>query len=360
VKIAVITCYKQPDYVRARTLRTALAAAPDTEVLIIRNRHTGWLRFVEVPLKILRARWRERPDTYVITFRGYEMLLFMVLTFVRQPIIFDEMVNFTEWMEEQGRLQRGSLAYRLFRRWYAWLTGHCRFILADTDAHARYSAHLNRLDRSRYRTIPVGTDETVFRPQNVKKSDDQPFTVFYYGNMLPLHGLSYVLEAAVLLRDQPEINFRLVGGKRQSAVAKACATAAEQGARVTHEAWLPFDELPTAARAAGLCLGGPFGDTLQSQFVITGKTYQFLALGAPVLIGKNQVNGLFKDKANCLVVPQADAQAIVQAITWAVEHPEELRRLGRRGRQLYQQSFSQAVINHSVRQLVEATYETLK
>lgn len=351
MKIAIITCYKQPDYVRARTLRTAFTAVPDVETVVIRNRHKGWLRFVEVPLKILRARRRDKPDAWIITFRGYEMLLFMALSLNRKPIIFDELVNFTEWMEEHGRLKAGNWRYRLFRRWYAHLVKRCRLILADTEAHASHSAELNRLDLSRYRTIPVGTDETVFYPRELQKPTNQPFTVFYYGHMLPLHGLSYVLEAAEMLKDRVGINFRLVGGKPK--VKKACQAAAKSGARVTHEDWLPFDELPSAALTADLTLGGPFGDTTQSQFVITGKTYQFLALGAPVLIGQNRVNDLFQDKVNCLSVPQADAKAIAEAIMWAHDHPEELKQIGQAGHRLYQAHFSQAVINGLVKQLIK-------
>lgn len=350
MKIAIITCYKHPDYVRARTLRTAFKSVPDAEVTVIRNRYKGLLSYIEVSLKILRTRWRNKPDIYVITFRGYEMLLMMVATFVRRPIIFDEMVNFTEWMDEHRRLREGTWPYRLFRRWYGGLVRHCRFVLADTDAHARYSAKLNRLDVSRYRTIPVGTDETVFYPRKSQKRAGQRFTVFYYGHMLPLHGLSYVLDAARRLKDDPEISFRFIGGGEKAA--QACAAAAADGARVMHEAWLPFEDLPEAAISAGLTVGGPFGDTLQSQFVITGKTYQFLALGAPVLVGRNQVNDLFQDKVNCLAVPQADAKAIAEAISWAHRHPKELRQIGQAGQKLYQEHFSQKVVNGLVQQLV--------
>lgn len=351
MKVAVITCYKQNDYVRARTLRAALAAAPGVTVLVIRNRHRGPLRYIEVSLKILRARWRERPDAYVITFRGYEMLLFMVMTLTRRPIIFDEMINFTEWLEEHRRLKSGSLAYRLFRRCYAWLVGHCRFILADTAVHARYSAQLNRLGLERYRVIPIGTDETVFYPRKVKKPE-KPFTVFYYGSMLPLHGLSYLLEAAVLLKDEPGIDFRFVGGKKPAA--RACAAAVEAGARVSYEAWLPFEELAEAAAAADLGVGGPFGGTLQSEFVITGKTYQFLALGTPVLIGGNQATAEFTDKLDCLMVAQADAAALAEAIRWADKHPKELKRIGQQGRKLYEKAFSQPVINRLAERLIKS------
>jgi len=266
----------------------------------------------------------------------------MVLTLTRKPIIFDEMINFTEWMEEHRRFHNGSLAYRLFRRWYAWLAGHARFILADTDAHARYSAHLNRLELERYRVIPIGTDETVFYPRKVKKPE-KPFTVFYYGSMLPQHGLSYLLEAAVLLKDEPGIDFRFVGGKKPAA--RACAAAVEAGARVSYEAWLPFEELAEAAAAADLGVGGPFGGTLQSEF---------LALGTPVLIGGNQATAEFTDKLDCLMVAQADAAALAEAIRWADKHPKELKRIGQQGRKLYEKAFSQPVINRLAERLIKS------
>lgn len=362
MKIAIVTCSPQNDYPRARTLRTAFAAASGAEVLIVRNRHTGLLRYPETALRLCKTRLFDRPDAYVVTFRGYETLFMMALSFVRKPIIFDELINFTEWMEEQGRLHQGSLPYRLFRRWYAWLAGHSRIILADTDAHARYSAMLNKLSIERYLTIPVSTDETIFtEPKDTNHAKTKPFTVLYYGHMIALHGLDYVLEAAIALKDRTDIEFRLAGGKKQGKVAKACAAAAERGARITHQSWLPFEELPRAISEAGVTLGGPFGGTLQSRFVVTGKTYQVLAAGAPVLIGKNEVQEGFINKRNCLIVPQANARALADAITWAADHPEELAKIGRAGRQLYEERFSQRHINQLVGQLVrELAAETGK
>jgi len=350
MKIAVVTCYAQNDYVRARTLRAAFAASPGAETIIIRNRHKGLLRYPEVALRLCKARLFDKPDAYAITFRGYEMLLLMVLTFVRKPIIFDELVNFTEWMEEHGRLKNGSKPYHLFRRWYAGLARRCRFILADTAAHAQHSAILNMLSIDRYKTILVGTDESVFQPRTGSRPDNGTFTVAYYGSMLALHGFQYVLQAARLLKDTPEIEFRLIGGGKKAA--KACAAAVADGAQVTHEAWLPFEKLPEVIRSAGLTLGGPFGGTAQSQFIITGKTFQPLACAAPVLIGKNQANEGFTDRVNCLMVPQADPEAIAGAITWAQSHPDELHRIGQAGRQLYDKHFSQKTINAQIRALV--------
>lgn len=353
MKIAIVTCSPRNDYPRALSLRTAFKACPATDVRIIRNNHRGWLRYPETMLRLGKARLFDRPDAYVVTFRGYETLLIMALTLVRKPIIFDELINFTEWMEEQGRLRPGTLPYRLFRRWYAWLVKRSRLILADTGAHRDFSAKLNMLSIDRYRVIPVGTDETVFDTAAPYQPNEKQFTVLYYGHMLALHGLDYVLEAAIRLKDDPNIKFRLVGGKKQGRVAKACARAAAAGANVSHESWLPFEALPAAIADAGLTLGGPFGGTLQSRFVVTGKTCQVLACAAPVLIGANEVQEGFVDKRNCLIVPQADAAAIAETVRWAASHRRELKTIGRNGRALYETHFSQAVVNSLVAEMVE-------
>lgn len=353
MKIAVVTCYKHNDYIRARTLRTAVLACSDAEPLVIRNRYRGLLRYPEVFLKLIWLRLVQRPDAYVLPFRAYETLLFMRLTLVRKPIIFDEMVNFVEWMEEHDRLSNGSLPFKLFRGWNRWLVKRCRFILADTDAHAKKSAILNKSSIERYRVMPVCADESVFHA-SVASNDSlkKPFTVLYYGTMLPLHGVEHVIAAAKLLRDRPEIQFRFVGGKNDGKLAKACAEAVAAGAQVSHEGWMPLEDLPKGIHQAGLVLGGPFGNTEQSQYVITGKTYQALATAAPVVIGKNQVNEGFTDKKNCLMVAQADAQALADAISWAAENQKELTSIARAGSELYERHFSQQVVNEVVADMI--------
>ncbi|MET0779882.1 MAG: glycosyltransferase [Candidatus Saccharimonadales bacterium] len=352
MKVAIVTCYDQNDYVRARGLRAAFAACDGVEVLVIKNKHRGLLRYIEVPLRILKARFTGGIDAYVITFRGYEMLLYMRLTFVRKPIIFDEMINFVEYYEEHGKLKAGTTPDNLLRRFYRWQIRGCRYILADTQAHADFSAEVTGVPKDNFVSVPIAADETIFFPNATKPDPSKPFTVFYYGNgMTPLHGLQYVLDAAVLLKDNPNIQFNLVGGHEKAE--RACAEAVAKGAHVTYEKWIPFEQIPDRARTAGLCLGGPFGKTLQSQFVVTGKATQFMAAGAPVLIGKNKVSGVFKDKENCLLVPPADTQAIVDAISWAVANPHRLPAIAKAGRALYEQHFSQRLVNDAAKVIVE-------
>ncbi len=352
MNIAVITCYDQQDYVRAKSLRAAFAHAPGTDVRVIRNSYKGLLRYLEVPLKILKLRLSGWPDVYVIAFRGYEMLPWTLLVKGRKPLVFDEFVNAAEYLQEHNTLQQKSRLGRLFIWWYSGLLRRCRFILADTQVHAAYSGRLTGVSLQKYVPLPVNADEQLCHPYPDIKRVAKPFTVFYYGNgMTPLHGLQYVLDAAVQLKDNADIRFNLIGGGKKAE--QACRAAAAKGADITYKSWVPFDELFRRAAAAGLCLGGPFGKTLQSQFVVTGKTIQFLACAAPVLVGKNKASDVFVDRDNCLLVPPANAQAIAMAITWASRHPKELDTIGKSGQKLYKSEFAQLITNERITQLVK-------
>lgn len=351
MKIAIISCYDQIDYVRTRVLRTAFAAAPGVETIIVKNENKGVLRYLEVPFKTLAMRFKERPDAYVLTFRGYEMLPFMLLIKGRKPLIFDEMINPAEYLAEHNKLKLDSRLGKLFRRWYGGLLRRCRFVLADTKAHGKLSMDLCNVSQDKFVSVPVGTDESVFYPRK-KIKHVKEFNVFYYGAMRPLHGLEYVIEAAVKLSGNPNVSFVIAGDKGKSEA--ACQAAVAKGARITYMPWVPFDDIPKIAAKAGLCLGGPFGRTLQSQYVITTKTFQFLASQTPVLVGRNKVNEGFKDKQNCLTVPAKDAGAIAKAIAWAYDHPEELADIAAEGRKLYEKHFSQAIVNQKIADLVKS------
>ncbi len=345
--VVSITCYFNPDYVRSRTIRTALLDDPSVALVIIKNRHTGLLRFPEVLWKLLVVRIRVRPDAYLLNFRGYELLPFLVLIAGRKPIVFDELVNPVLVVNEHRTQKRGVIkmlmcGWVVLARLYYVLLKRCTVILSDTPAHAAYSAQLAGIDPKRYAAVPVGTDETLFYPQKTAPRPSGIFQVFMYSTGgQPLHGIPIVLEAARLLKKHTDIEFVLSG---KGLIAERAAEARKDGAHIKHTEWIPFETLPDIIRSSGICLGGPFGDTVQAQYVITGKTYQFLACAAPVIVGKSETLKLFSDKINSLVVPQADPRALADAILWAKNHPKQLTAIAREGRKLYETQFSQQII----------------
>lgn len=339
VKVCIITCYNQPDYIRARTLRAAARSIDGVDVVVVKNTHKGLLRYAEVFLRLLIVRFKLRPDIYLLTFRGYEMLLPVRLLTIGKPLIYDEFIHPVEWaVYEHKKLSADNLLIGLFTLLYRILVRFVQLVLTDTDSHADLSAGLTGIKRSKIEAIPVGADESVFTAKTkTSKSKNKELTVFYYGNMLPLHGLKYVIQAAEKLRSEP-VRFVLIGGN--AATAAMVGESQDAGANIEYKKWVEFTELPKRMTEADICLAGPFGGTYQSQYVITGKAYQYLAMGRPVIIGENKESGAFDDKKNALIVPEANASALADVIRWALGHRDELEKIGQSGQNLYRQKFS--------------------
>lgn len=359
MKIAIITCYFDPDYVRSRSLRTALKQSPSVETIIVKNRFKGILRYPDVILKLIKCRILRQPDVYLLGFRGQEMLPFVLLLTMGKPLIFDEFIVPLAWATQEGhRLTARTRLFVLLARLSAplykrWLK-KCRVILTDTEAHAKLSAAFSGLGSSKYAVVPVSTDETIFKPPpKIAKKQKSSFNIFYYGHkMTPLHGLKYILEAAESIAKKGlPIKFLIIGGNQTTK--ESIDKAVSQGAKISYQNRVPFEKLPELIYDADLCLGGPFGDTPQANHVVTGKTYQFLACEAPVIIGQNQATKAFKSGYNSLVVPLGDSRALAAKIIWGYEHPEQLRLIGNHGYQLYEKEFSNKVVSQILKNLLK-------
>jgi glycosyltransferase involved in cell wall biosynthesis len=359
MKIAIITCYFDPDYVRSRSLRAAIAQIPDVETIIIKNKHKGMLRYPEVTLKLIKCRLLQKPDIYLLGFRGQEMLPITLFITHGRPLIFDELIVPLAWATMEGRRQTvknrlfgvmARLSVPLYKRWLK----KCRAIIADTKEHAKLSAELGGIEGSKYIVVPVSTDETLFKPpsETTKKSGPN-FKVFYYGlKMTPLHGLKYILEAAIDISKQGlPIEFIIIGGDQTTK--EAIDNANSQGAKISYQKHVPFDEFHGLIYDADLCLGGPFGDTPQARHVITGKTFQFIACAAPTIIGASESTKMFKSGYDSLVVSLGDSKALAEKIIWGYEHQDGLREIGGHGRELYEKEFSNKVVSHILERLLK-------
>ena len=105
MKLAIITCYKHPDYVRAKTLRAAARSLDNVEVIVVKNTQRGVLRYPEVLWRVLWVRLRLRPDVYLVTFRGYEIFPFVRTLSIGKTMWYDEFINPIEWaMMEHKKL----------------------------------------------------------------------------------------------------------------------------------------------------------------------------------------------------------------------------------------------------------------
>lgn len=353
-KVCYVLSYRDPNYVRTRVLLQALESIENVELYVARNSAKGILRYPETLVKTAYIRLRHNPDVYFLGFRGQEIFWPIRLIAFGKKLIFDEFLVMYDWFVNEQKKIKTPFIKRILYAYNKSILKRSDLVLEDTKAGAKFSSDLFKISSAKYKYIHVGTDEAVFKAGDYRISRGS-LNVLFYGTMLPLHGVDLILEAAKKLRGKP-VKFVIIGSSQNKAVNKKIQSQLDSASLrgVEYKKWVDFGELPEYIAAADLCLGGPFGDTSQSRRVITGKTYQFLAMGKPVVVCDIPGETGFVDKKNVIVSERGSAESIAEAVLWALKNKRELAKIGKEGRELYKRRFSQGMINRQVQNILRS------
>lgn len=351
LRVAHIVAYRDVSFPRNGSIVRALEQTPGVTLLTAHNQSTNWRRYMET-WRLLRQLRREiKPDVYVFGFRSHEIFWALLPGIRKQPVVFDALMSPYASLSEERKLGwQGRLLAPLVFHLERSILRRADLVLTDTPAHVTYYQKTFDLPPAKLCALPVSAPE-VERTGLTPSSQPLPFNVLFFGSFLPLHGVDTIIQAAALLKNL-DIRFDFVGGSAQQ-VHAACEAVGLTN--YTHRSWVPFDELVNRdIPAAHLCLGGPFGNTLQGLRVITTKTAQCLAARRPTIIGRIEHDIGFIDKQNCLLVEQAAPDALAEAIRWAFEHQDRLADIGESGRELYDAELSTRVVAERLAPLLKA------
>jgi glycosyltransferase involved in cell wall biosynthesis len=345
MKLCYVLSYRDPRYTRTASLLAALGHIDGIEIIEVRNRRLGLLRYPETLWKLFRTRLVHKPDVFLLGFRGHEIFPFVRLITWRRPLVFDEFINLYEWVvEERGHLAATHPAARLIRAFSAACVHRAELVITDTPQHLAYTAAIHDLDTDRLGWVYVGADEATFVPVPHEPDLDGPLTVLFYGNMHPLHGIDVILDAAEILRALP-VRFTIIGGRgTEVGAGLERRVRAERLTNVSYEDWVDYDELPSRIASADVCLAGPFGGTVQARHVITGKAFQFAAMAKPMVVGALDGSFPFTAGVDSIVIEQGSAPALASALRWCLDHRADLPAIGREGRALYEREFSSVAL----------------
>lgn len=344
-KVCYVLAYRAPHYVRTEAILQALRNITEIELFVARNSKTGFFRYVETLVRFLKIRFKENPDIYLVGFRGHEIYWLIRLLAKKKKIIFDEMMSpWDAFAGEKNGYSRSNLISKLLYIIEKNILHNADIVLTDTEAHVEFLTTQFKLEKEKTVAIPVGTDEHLYSDgvDRISEKRFRNFLVFFYATFLPLHGVDYVLEAASLLQDI-NVSFLIVGGRGRTKALREITKKINTYnlPNLYHKEWVEPEQLPNIIANSDLCLGGPFGGTPQARRVVTGKTYQFICMGKPTIIGEiENINPLFKNKVNCLIVEQQNPIALADTICWAYENPTSLKSIGENAKQLYWNEFS--------------------
>jgi glycosyltransferase involved in cell wall biosynthesis len=328
---------RNPRYVRNLVLRQALRRSHDVVELA-----SAWTNPLRSSLSIAwraPAGARQPFDLVVIGFHGHLLVPWLRL-WTRVPILFDPFVSVYDTFALDRRLfGPRSLLGRLSYALDLWSCRQADYLLFDTQAHRDYFVQTFGLPPAKTSVVYVGCDESHFAPRPAPPPTGA-FEVYTYTSFLRLHGVEHILHAARLLASRDDVRFTIAGAGGRLDEMQRLARELDLP-NVRFPGWVDFDQLPEQIAQADLCLGGHFSDVPKAGRVIATKTFQFLAMGRPTVVGDNPASReVLLHGQNAYLCPMADPAALAAAILELRDDGGLRHRIAAGGLALYRRRFT--------------------
>jgi len=353
MKICYISYYPSKNYPRQIQFIDALKDFEGNSILIINSRK-GILGYLEILGKYIKTRIKYDFGTLVLGFRTTEIFFLLYLLSPGKRIIYDCFVPLYPALKHENKWKLNKIVRNLLAPLayvYEKLQVNLSdLIITDTISHSDLIHKLYK-PKGHVKSVYLGNPISTWLHKNSKPSPSRKFKVFYYGTGQQLHGTQYIIEAMKELSDTSDIQCTIIGK-----IPADLNTLITNTKTISYYTWKDKKWLLEEALDSDLCLGGPFGNTFQSQNVITGKTFQFLSLAKCTLVGANFETRRFgfKDKVNCLIIDQGSKDAIINGIIWAFKNQDNLENIGNKGRILYEKHFSKMKLSNEIQTLVKS------
>jgi glycosyltransferase involved in cell wall biosynthesis len=285
-------------------------------------------RLARAELRLARAAVADDADAVLVGYPGHFDMWSAKRH--RKPVVFNAMVSlYDTFVEDRERFRDGSLPSNVLRRLDRAAFRAADLVVADTQANADFMRELAGIDE--VAVCYLGAEERLFRPAWRRSAD---FHVLFVGKPAPLHGLELILEAARLL---PDVPFRIVGTGQVTHLLDA------RPSNVEHVPWVEYENVPDLYAQAG-CALGIFGSSGKAHRVIPHKTFQALAVGAPLITADTPATReMLADGRDCLLVERT-AESLATAIVTLRDDPDYAQRIAAGGRATFERDASEAVL----------------
>jgi len=341
---------REISYPRNDVLIRALGRLGSVDVLGGEGRTSILLRSLTLAFKSILSLRSQRYDLVFVGFYG-QLLMLPLSLWCPVPIIFDAFISTYDTLcfdrkVFSPRSILGRAAYRLDKR--ACKSSHQ--VLLDTRQHTRYFQEVYALPETLFSVLPVSCNEDLFYP----KGDAQisPNRILFYSTYMPIHGVETILQAAALLNETENLEFRLVGEGMGLKQAQQMAHDLKLKS-VQFLPYLPLQALAGEIACAGICLGGHFGLTDKADRVVPGKIYQIMAMAKPMIAGETSANrDLLTHGKSALLVPPGDAASLADAIQRLLKDPTLRGRLSMGARHRFQQVCSEEIVTERLGEIL--------
>lgn len=156
-------------------------------------------------------------------------------------------------------------------------------VVVDTSQNATFYASLFGLPRELFVPVPLATNEHDFVPMPAPARPDT-CNVLFIGTLIPLHGISVIVDVARLLAERQDIRFTIVGCGQDANVVESALN--DGAVNISWERdWRTSAQLAAHIAQADICLG-VFGSGSKAQRVCPYKVYAYASMGRPVVTAR--------------------------------------------------------------------------
>ena len=228
---------------------------------------------------------------YDIIFIGYighlDVLIVKFLEFITQrqrKIVFDVFISLYDTIvNDREMVKKESFLAKLIFRLDLIACSLADVILLDTQTHIKFFKETFKVPKNKMVKIYASADTDIFYPRKIQERAGG-FQVLFIGKYTPLHGIEYIVEAADLLKNQPDIQFLFIGKGQLYKRIRALVDKKSLN-NVGFIQWVAYEILPDYVKKADICLG-VFSKSEKANRVIPNKIFQAMAMGKPVISGK--------------------------------------------------------------------------
>lgn len=309
--------HKDQGYIRnTQEIRLIRAVSQSVSVLSADAKLTWAKYFLSITDIFFRCLFFSRKK-YDVLFLGYlPQFLLTLLPFARKKtVIIDFFISLYDTIVFDKRLISPRNPIAKFLLWVdKKAISYADHIIVDTKTHGRYFSEVLGADETKISVLYLEADTKIYYPRHVPKPEKwrDKYIVLYFGSILPLQGISVVLEAMRILQHESRLFFIFIGPAPEKLLRKYTHL---PNIHFIH--WLKQPELSDYIAMSDLCLAGHFHATIaKARRVIPGKAYIYQAMKKPMILGENPANHeLFSsDDPGVHFVAMGDAPALARTI----------------------------------------------
>ena len=266
------------------------------------------------------------------------------------PLVMEVRDLWPESLVAVGASRHSSPLVRMLERLACQMYRRASHVVTITEAQ-RAAILAEGILAERVSVIPNGVDAAFFEESSARLTNGR-FVVTYIGTLGMAHHLETLLEAAHLLRDDADVEFRIVGeGARRAALE---ARAKELGlANVTFAGERPRGEVPRWIAESDAC-AVLLRRTDVFLTVVPSKMLEIMAAGRPIILGvEGEALALLERAQAGIGVAPESAEQIVAAVRRLQADSSLGTKLGANGREFVRQEFRREALAEKYLGLLE-------